>query len=124
LWRREKGQEFPVDIAQRRVVFQKGLVDFGEALQDRRIRRQIFPLLDERTNHVDAHRIRLIALQYVRDLRRTMLGECPGPIADVSSICAVDDLKRSQIATASIRHPIRPRVRSRFATLEIRTHLA
>jgi hypothetical protein len=52
--RRKERQEFLVNVSQSRVVFQQRLIDLGKLLQNRRIRRQFFPLLDKRANDIDA----------------------------------------------------------------------
>jgi hypothetical protein len=49
--RSKKRKQFLVNVSQSGIVFQEVLIDFGEAPQNCRIRRQFFPLLDKRPNH-------------------------------------------------------------------------
>jgi len=73
-----------VNVAKRGVVFEKRLIDLGQPLQDGRIRREFFALLDKCANDIHAHGDRSIAPEDVCYLKRAVFRERPGAIANVS----------------------------------------
>ena len=52
---REKRQKFLIEIAQRRIVYEKRLVNLSEALEDGGIRHKLLAHLDEGANDEEAH---------------------------------------------------------------------
>ena len=83
-WRRKEWQKLLVNVAQCGVMFEEGFIDLGQSLQDGRIRREFFALLDKCANYIYAHGDRSIAPEDVCHLKRAVFRECPRAIANVS----------------------------------------
>ena len=75
--RREQRQKFLVNVAQCGVMLEQRLVDFGQPLQNRSVRGELFSLLDERANDIHAHGDRSVTTQNIGRLQCAVLSKCP-----------------------------------------------